>query len=222
MKRKKRKNSEGESLFGAEPAADENAARNDTASCAGYQVVRKEFLANHDDPAITFYNRKVFVNAACLKRLADVSHVQLLINPKILRLAVRPCGEDERDSFAWASRGVRRQPKHITCRVLFAKVFDMMNWNPAHRHKLLGKHFNRNGEHLFIFDLSAPAIYQRTAKDDGITESARDPAFRDAWCDQFGLPVEAHRQRILIHTFKEYTIFSVADEPDEAGHDAHD
>ena len=118
----------------------------------GYQVVRGEFFAHIYEPSITFNNYKVGVNTACLKKLPNFDYVQILVNPEDKKLAVRPCSEDEKDSFRWCSATKKRTPKQITCRMFFAKVVSLMDWNPNYRYKLLGKLIRSGNELLFIFD----------------------------------------------------------------------
>ena len=111
----------------------------DSFSYDGYQVVRGEFFAHIYEPSFTFNNYKVSVNTACIKKLPDVEYVQILVNPIEKKLAVRPCREEEKDSFRWCSSGKKRSPKQITCRIFFAKVISLMDWNPNYRYKILGK-----------------------------------------------------------------------------------
>ena len=47
----------------------------------GFQVVRREFFAHLREPSITFNDRKVYVNSACLAKFPHVEFVQALINP---------------------------------------------------------------------------------------------------------------------------------------------
>src|SRR5574344_3158421 len=65
----------------------------------GYQVVRGEYFAHLYEPSITFNRCKVSLNTACIRKLPNVDYVQILVNPDTLKLAVRPCEEDEKDSF---------------------------------------------------------------------------------------------------------------------------
>ena len=44
-------------------------------SLDNYQVVRREFFAHLSEPAVTFYNCKFYVNAACLHRFPGVDYV---------------------------------------------------------------------------------------------------------------------------------------------------
>ena len=118
-----------------------------------FQVVRREFFAHTHEPAVTFNNRKFYVNSACLNRFPNTSFVQALINPHTKILALRPCGENERGSFQWCSMSQgKRKPRQTTCTLFFLKMFDMMNWNPDHRYKMLGNIICANGEYLIAFE----------------------------------------------------------------------
>ena len=46
-----------------------------------FQVVRREFFAHIREPAVTFNNRKFYVNSACLTKFPHTDYVQALINP---------------------------------------------------------------------------------------------------------------------------------------------
>jgi hypothetical protein len=175
----------------------------------GYQVVRGEFFSHIFEPSITFSNSRVYLNTACLKRLPEVDYVQILINPKNKKLAVRPSNPNEKDSFLWCSaRSAKRRPKKIICRIFFAKVFQLMEWNPNYRYKILGKLITSGEEHLFIFDLTATQIFQRVING-GKSRSSRTPVFPIEWQNQFGVPLEEHRKFLQVNVFKDYTVFGV-------------
>jgi hypothetical protein len=178
-------------------------------SYEGYQVVRGEYFAHLYEPSITFNRCKVSLNTACLKRLPDVDYVQILVNSEERKLAVRPCREEEKDSFLWCTS--KRKPKHITCRVFFAKIVHLMDWNPDYRYKLLGKLIKSGNDYLFIFDLTATEIYQRTIQEVEKTKTSHTPAFPAQWQNQFGLPVEEHRKQLQVNIFNGYTVFGIKD-----------
>lgn len=175
----------------------------------GFQVVRGEFFAHIYEPSFTFNNYKVSVNTACIKKLPDVEYVQILVNPENKKLAVRPCSEEEKDSFRWCSNGKKRAPKQITCRIFFAKIITLMGWNPNHRYKLLGKLIRSNGELLFIFDLSTPEIFMRTEKEGEKPKTSRTASYPDEWKNQFGVPVEEHQSNLQINIFDGYAVFGL-------------
>lgn len=178
----------------------------DSFSYDGYQVVRGEFFAHIYEPSFTFNNYKVSVNTACIKKLPDVEYVQILVNPIEKKLAVRPCREEEKDSFRWCSSGKKRSPKQITCRIFFAKVISLMDWNPNYRYKILGKLIRSGNEILFIFDLTSPEIFPRTLKDNGTVTTARTPSYPEEWKNQFGIPVEEHQKSMQVNIFEGYLL----------------
>lgn len=179
----------------------------------GYQVVRREFFAHMFEPSITFNNCKVYVNTACINRFPNVNHVQLLVNSETKIMAIRPCAEEERDSFVWCSGTGRRKPKQITCRIFFAKIITMMNWNPDYRYKLLGKVVKANGEYLIVFDMSATEVYQRTFPEGQKPKTSRVPVFPAEWQNQFGMPFEEHRKSLQINIFNGYAVYEIKEKP---------
>ncbi len=188
----------------------------DSFSYEGFQVVRGEFFAHIYEPSFTFNNYKVAVNTACIKKLPEFDYVQILVNPDNKKLAVRPCKEDEKDSFRWCTASNKRSPKQITCRMFFAKVISLMGWDPSFRYKLLGKLIrNSTGELLFVFDLSSPEIYRKAVKPDGKVSTSRTPAFPEDWKNQFGVPVDEHRQKMQVNIFNGYAVFGL--EEDQKG-----
>lgn len=175
----------------------------------GYQVVRGEFFAHIYEPSITFNNYKVGVNTACIKKLPEFDFVQILVNPDLKKLIVRPCREDEKDSFRWCSATEKRTPKQITCRMFFAKVLSLMDWDPNYRYKLLGKLIRSGGELLFLFDLNNAETYERTAKEDGKATTSRTPLYPESWQNQFGTPVNEHRKAMQVNFYDDYAVFGL-------------
>lgn len=183
-----------------------------TFSYDGFQVVRGEFFSHLFEPSITFSDYKIYVNTTCIRKLPDFDYVQILVNPEDMKLAVKPCKEEEKDSFRWCSASAKRAPKMISCRLFFAKVMALMNWNPVHRYKMLGKLIQSNNEMLFIFDLKSPEIYQRTLKENGKLKSSRTPIFPEEWKNQFGLPVAEHKNQLRVDIFDNYAVFGLEKE----------
>ncbi len=178
----------------------------------GYEVVRGEFFSHLHEPSVTFSDCRFYVNTACLTKMPEVSYVQILVNQETQKLALRPSSEDEKDSFLWCShRKGRRMPKQITCRIFFAKVMELMGWNPQYRYKLLGKLIHCGEEDLYLFDLTATEVYLRDVKADGKIKTSRTPTFPAEWQNQFGLPVEEHKKQLQINIFNGYTVFGLAD-----------
>ncbi|MBP3731358.1 MAG: hypothetical protein J6I40_07820, partial [Mailhella sp.] len=187
----------------------------------GYQVVRGEFFSHLFEPSVTFSDCKFYVNTTCLAKMPQVEYVQILVNPETRKLAVRPSSEDAKDAFLWcSSRNGKRKPKQIICRIFFAKIMELMGWNPEYRYKLLGKLIQCGGEHLYLFDLTATEVYQRAIASGGKARTSRTPTFPTEWQNQFGLPVEEHKKQLQINIFNGYTVFGLTDRKKHAVREA--
>lgn len=178
----------------------------------GFQVVRREFFAHLREPSATFSDCKFSVNSACINKFPDADAVQVLINQDSRIMALMPCDENAKDSFIWCkiSKG-KRQPKPITCRLFFAKIVDMMGWNPNYRYKMLGKVIQANGEKLIAFDFNAVETYQRFPVEGRKPRTSRIPIFPSEWQNQFGLPYNEHKQSMKIDIFDGYAVYSIKD-----------
>lgn len=177
-----------------------------------FQVVRREFFAHLGEPSVTFNNCKFYVNSACLKRFPEATSVHVLINRKTKILAIKPCDDGAKDSFVWCkeSKG-KRMPKPITCRMFFAKVADMMDWNPEHKYRIMGNLLHSNGETLIVFDLSAAETYRRIEREGKKPVNSRIPVFPEEWKNQFGLPYDEHQQSMQIDIFDGYAVYTIKD-----------
>lgn len=177
-----------------------------------FQVVRREFFAHLREPSVTFNECKFQVNMACLTKFPNCDFAQVLVSQEQKILALRPCAEGTKDAYMWCgiSKG-KRKPKAITCKLFFAKIVSLMNWNPKYRYKLLGRLIHANGEYLIAFDLNAPEVYQRTFVEGEKPKTSRTPVFPSEWQTQFGLPYNVHKQSMQINIFDGYAVYAIKD-----------
>ncbi len=183
----------------------------------GYQVVRGEFFAHLFEPSVTFNREKVSVNVACINKLPEVEYVQFLVNPKEKKLAVRPCSEEVKDSFCWTSKNSqgKRKPRAISCRIFFAKVMNLMGWDPEYRYKILGKLIRAKEDTLFVFDLTGAETYIKKKEDE--TCGAKRAFYPEEWRNQFGVSVKDHQDITLVSIFEDYTVFRIDKDEEKGG-----
>lgn len=195
---------------------DEILELGDSFDFEGFQVVRREFFAHLREPSVTFNNCKFSVNSACIAKFPNTDHVQVLVNPETKTLALRPCEEGARDSFSWCnvSKG-KRKPRAITCKLFFAKIVDMMGWNPNYRYKMLGRIVHSNDDYLIAFDLSATEVYQRSVVEGQKVKNSRIPVFPAEWQDQFGLPFNEHNKSMQVNIFDGYAVYAIKENSSE-------
>ena len=181
-----------------------------------FEVARSEFFADTREPAFVFNDGKVGVNTACVRRLPDVEYVQILINREKKKLAIRACHEEDLFSIAWGkTKNGKRVPRLITGRMFFMKVCDLMDWNPLHRYRVLGKLVRARGELIFLFDLNARKTFERSVSGDGKRKCSRTPVFPSEWKNQFGIPFAEHKKALQVNMFDGYTVFSLKEDKPE-------
>lgn len=195
-----------------QPANDEIIELGDNFDFDGFQVVRREFFAHTKEPSVSFTNCKFYVNAACLSKFPDVDYVQALVNQDKKILALRPCTEYDRDAIMWCNETKgKKKAKQITCKLFFARIFTIMEWNPDHRYKLLGKVIHANGEYLIAFDLNSTEVYERTFNENNKPRTSRIPVFPEAWKNQFGMSYNEHRQSMQVDIFDGFAVYGIKD-----------
>lgn len=211
-------NNENKSNLHLLPTPEKNIEELPEFSYDGYQVVRGEFFAHLFEPSVTMKDEKVSVNMACIRRLPNVEYVQFLVNPTEKKLAVKPCSEDMKDSFRWSSTSDdgKRKPRSISCKIFFAKVMKLMEWNPEYRYKVLGKLVHAGEDYLFVFDLTCAETY--LSKKDSGSNGRRTAYYPEEWKNQFGVPVSEHKDTIQINIFDDYAVFKI--EREETNEDA--
>jgi len=161
-------------------------------SLAGYQVTKAELFAHSREPAITIWQNRIKFNMACLRRFPGITHIQILIHPEQKRLIIRPCQPDAPDSLRWAKGGGEKElsNRDLLCKIFAEKVFDLMNWDPLYRYKMLGKPAVCNGEMLYLFKLSDFELFLGGKKTHSFLPGE--------WRDYFGIPVEQHEESYKI------------------------
>ena len=182
----------------------------------GFQVTRREYYAHNNEPAISFSDGRLGINAVCLKKAPDVEYVQILVNREKKKLVIRPGTEDDWDSFMWCTRS--HKSKSITCRMFFAMIIDMMGWDPASRYRVIGKMIRHKDEYLFVFELASGQEFKREIVVD--TEgkerrkTSRTPIYNSEWKGQFGRPVEEHKKAVQINIFDGFAVYGMKDSPE--------
>jgi len=193
------------------PPADDDIIYDDNFSYDGFQVVRGEYFYHRNEPCITISDFKLTFNASCLRKVPNVDFVMVLINPDTKMMVIRPATDDVKDSFIWKTAS--NKPKSITCRIFYAKILELMEWDSECRYKLIGKLVKRQDEYLFVFDLKAYEAYQRsiTVTSEGKEKrtTSRRPLYPEEWKNQFGLPVDEHRKRLHLNIYDGYAVFGL-------------
>ena len=177
-----------------------------------FEVTRGEFYSHTREPGFTLNDGKVQVNTACIRKMADVDYIQILINRMTHKLAIRACGEEDLFCLPWVRvKEGKRYPRPITGRIFIMKVCKLMNWNPDNRIRMLGKFYKANDDLIFLFDMDGAEEYPRVIGEDGKRKSSKTPHFSAALENVFGPLYSEHKKEMGINLHQGFAIYSVKD-----------
>ena len=178
----------------------------------GFEMGRGEFFAHTREPCFTLTDGKVQANTACIRKMADIDYIQILINQTTHKLVIRACEEEELFSLPWCrTKDGKRFPRAITGPVFIMKVCSLMGWNPDNRIRMLGKFYRANEDLIFLFDMDGAEEYPRTIGEDGKRKTSKIPHFSPTLENIFGPLYSEHKKEIGINLHQGFAILSVKD-----------
>ena len=154
----------------------------------GYQVVRNQFTQiRYEGPAVTITGDKISFNLFCMRKFADVSHVQLLLHPTERKIAIRPCRERDAHSIRWRRDPSKPLfPKSLSCSHFGTALFGIMKWDPEYVYRVRGLWARQRNDQIMIFNLTnAMPMAIPTDKEDG-QHKRRVALCPSEWTDDFG------------------------------------
>lgn len=170
----------------------------------GYQVIRRELFAHLREPAVTIRRDSTTFNTACINGLEDAVYINFMLNKEKGILAIRKCGEDDKDAVRWCiAKPDKRRSRKITGKGFSELIYDMMGWDQNNRYKIMGHRITFEGETIYVFLLSEADIFlnkKRVKKtDENMTaEEARELEEEAKKLEEEAKKVEAfNRERIL-------------------------
>ena len=135
----------------------------------GYESVSTLLFNNNDRPTLLFDYNTVKINKVGIKKMQDVSHIEMLFNPKTFEIAIRPSDTAVKTSIKWGCYATSGDfiPYKTTLGSFTATLFDYMQWNGDYKYKLYGKCREHKGEKLLLFSLRDIEVFipdQETTK----------------------------------------------------------
>jgi len=140
----------------------------------GLEVVRPEFFAKLNSPAVTLKDGKISFNVRAIRKLDECSHILFMIDMNKRLLVIEPSDENDRNSIQWSKVDKRGKvvPRTITGRPFTGMLYTNMNWNSECTMKILGGMAQEvpSGKKRFVFNLINAEAYLHLAE-----PSADDP-----------------------------------------------
>ena len=178
----------------------------------GFEMGRGEFFAHTREPCFTLSDGKVQANTACIRKMADVNYIQILINQTTHKLVIRACEEEELFSLPWCrEKDGKRFPRAITGPIFIMKVCALMGWNPDNRIRMLGKFCRANEDLIFLFDMDGAEEFERRTDADGKRKTSRTPHFSPSLENVFGPLFTEHKKELGFNLHQGFAVFSVKD-----------
>lgn len=170
---------------------------------SGYEVVRAQYFATLQNPAMTISNGKLRFNTACLKKFEDVEYVELLLNSVDRCIAIRPCEKDNPNAIRWGRlKEGRWCASTLGCRGLAKALFDMMEWEEGLKYRFRGQLVEQNDDKLMLFELDEPEMVKveeivlpsKEQDEEGKTVKQTIYIFPPEWAGTFGKPITSIAQ----------------------------
>ena len=179
---------------------------------SGFEMGRGEFFAHTREPCFTLSDGKVQANTACIRKMSDVDHIQILINQNTHKLVIRACEEDDLFSLPWCrTKDGIRYPRGISGPVFIMKVCALMGWNPDNRIRMLGKYYRANEDLIFLFDMDGAEEFERRKDENGKRKTSRTPHFSASLENVFGPLFTDHKKELGFNLHQGFAIMSVRD-----------
>lgn len=157
-----------------------------------WYVIRKGFTSHRFEPTLTIKEKSITFNNACISNLEQIVYVQLLIDPRLTKIAIRPCQAGDKDAIRWCiAKGEKRKSREISCEEFTEKLYRLMGWKEVYRYKLLGFRKRYRDDPVYVFDLTEPEIYVPQNK---ATNTKARSFFPEEWGDSFGLTFLEHEE----------------------------
>ena len=170
---------------------------------SGYEVVRAQYFATLQNPAMTISNGKLRFNTACLKKFEDVEYVELLLNSVDRCIAIRPCEKDNPNAIRWGRlKEGRWCASTLGCRGLAKALFDMMEWEEGLKYRFRGQLVEQNDDKLMLFELAEPEMVKveeivlpsKEQEEEGKTVKQTIYIFPPEWAGTFGKSITSIAQ----------------------------
>ena len=186
------------------------------ADLSGFQVLRKEFSSHKFDAAITLSSTGITFNSACIRFYEDTNHVQILIDEKNNRIAIRSCDDYEHNAMKWArnqKKDNKRVPRPIKAPPACERLFQVMGWNIDYRYKMLGirKVFDDADIVLFLMDEAEIFVTEHQTLPDGKVVRKSHNFLPPQWQYSFGDYVDEHDRKQLIDKMSAVELFNTPD-----------
>ena len=153
------------------------------------ELVRSEFLSSTFQAKVTIQYASLLFNAAAVRLFPDTQYIQVSVDRKGRRIFVVPAHEFAPCRLKWANlKKDKNQARNCLAKITCAKLFDMMNWIPENRYKIMAVYQEIEGVRLIVFNLieCEMLVTEMIETGEGSTKKRVKVIRPKEWLDSFG------------------------------------
>lgn len=174
----------------------------------GFEITRSEFFDSVKQPYVVFANKKIKFGATISKKFGDKNYIELLVNPKERKFAIRQTAKTNRQSVCCSKLSIGQYiPREIPAAAFFQTLYDIFGWNTDYKYRIIGSLLEKDNEIAYIFNVDnseaffkpyiLPKENESDAKIQHLTPSGkRIRAIPQEWTNSFGKQYYIHEQSI--------------------------
>ena len=191
----------------------------------GYEIARSQFFDTAMKASVTFSVNDLKFGVECIRKMNNITLVELLIHPDKHLLAVRPATDKNRNAVRWAALKETVCQSRTVSGTAFLKVFyEIYGWRFECKYRTRGIRKQNKNESVYLFDLRETEVFIPTdlmmsENDDGTLKAAKNQgyvgikpliaspkavcAYPTEWVETFGSDYYRHAQAQEMLAFSE-------------------
>lgn len=173
------------------------------------ELVRSEFLSPTFQAKVTIHYTNFSFNAASVRLFPDTHYIQVLIDRKRRRMFVIPGHEHSLGRLKWSrEKNGKKQSRKCLAKFTCAKLFEMMEWIPENRYKIMAVYQEIDGVRLIVFNLveCEMLVSETIVKDDGTMKKNIKVVRPIDWLDSFGSLYREHAEAYKVDLDTHYLL----------------
>lgn len=209
-------------------SANEIKAKSGDFDLRGYEIARSQFFDIVRKTCITLSIHELKFSIECIRKMNNITYVELLLYPDECLLAVRPTEKNNRNAIKWT---VLKEnifhPRIISGAAFLKTIYKMFDWKADCRYRVRGIRKKNADESIYIFNMRETEVFipseQMISNDERpiktsdytdikpmITTQKTVCAYPAGWATTFGNDYYRHAQAQELITFSKTGEWNIA------------
>lgn len=126
----------------------------------GYEIARSQFFDTARKASLTFSINELKFGIECIRKMNDITFVELLIHPDNHLLAVRPSTDKNRNAVRWATlKETACRPRPISGAAFLKTIYEIYGWRIECKYRLRGIRNQKKNESVYMFDMRETEVF---------------------------------------------------------------